>query len=72
MPLDRLWRGIERLSPRARARLALENDDRVFSVADLAPVCGATGVPLVYDVHHHRCHPDGLTVEQATELAVDT
>ncbi len=70
--LDRLWQGIERLSDRARRLLALENDDRVFSVADLIPVCGATGVPLVYDVHHHRCNPDGLTVEQATELALDT
>lgn len=70
--LDRLCQGVERLGDRARSRLALENDDRVFSVADLLPVCGATGVPLVYDVHHHRCHPDGLTVEQATELAVDT
>lgn len=70
--LDRLWQGIERLSDRARSLLALENDDRVFSVADLIPVCGATGVPLVYDVHHHRCNPDGLTVEEATELAIET
>src|SRR5262249_38076360 len=70
--LDRLWSGIDRLSHRARSRLALENDDRLFSVADLLPICGATGVPLVYDVHHHRCHPDGLTVAEATELAVET
>jgi UV DNA damage repair endonuclease len=30
------------------------------------PVGGASkgkGVPLVYDVHHHRCNPDGLDVE---------
>jgi UV DNA damage endonuclease len=70
--LDRLWQGIDRLSDRARNLLALENDDRVFSVADLVPICGVTGVPLVYDVHHHRCNPDGLTVEEATELALDT
>src|SRR5262249_39400629 len=70
--LDRLWQGIERLSDRARGLLALENDGRVFSVADLIPICGANGVPLVYDVHHHRCNPDNLTVEQATELALET
>ena len=26
----------------------------------------------VPDVHHHRCNPDGLTVEAATQLAVAT
>jgi UV DNA damage endonuclease len=32
----------------------------------------ATGIPLVYDVHHHRCNPDGLSVEQATKKALAT
>ena len=31
-----------------------------------------TGIPLVYDVHHHRCLRDGLSVERASELAVQT
>jgi UV DNA damage endonuclease len=70
--LDRLARGLERLSPGTRARLALENDDRHFAPADLSPLCRREGVPLVYDVHHHRCHPDGLSVEEATELAAKT
>ncbi len=28
----------------------------------------STSVPLVYDVHH-RCRPDGLSIEDATERA---
>lgn len=70
--LDRLERGIDRLSDDARALLALENDDRLFSVADLLPLCERTGVPLIYDAHHHRCHPDGLTVDEATVRAMAT
>jgi UV DNA damage endonuclease len=35
-------------------------------------VCKAEGLPLVYDVHHHRCHPDDLTEEQATVQAAAT
>jgi UV DNA damage endonuclease len=70
--LDRLERGIERLSPRARAMAALENDDRLFAPADLLPLCRRLGLPLVYDVHHHRCRPDGLPVEEATALAAET
>ena len=70
--LDRLERNLDRLSSAARERLALENDDRLFTVRDLHPLCMRTNVPLVYDVHHHRCNADGLDVETATGLAVET
>lgn len=29
-------------------------------------------MPLVYDVHHHRCLPDGLSIAAATERARKT
>jgi len=67
--LERFRRNLEKLSPRARSRLTVENDDKTFTPADLLPLCRSEGVPLVYDSHHHRCLPDGLTVEQATEAA---
>jgi UV DNA damage endonuclease len=70
--LDRLERGVERLSERARGRIALENDDRHYSPADLLPLCRRLGIPLVYDVHHHRCNGDGLTVDEATDKAAET
>ena len=70
--IDRLIRGIDRLSPRARARLALENDDRCHGVIDLLPACLAAGVPLVLDAHHHRVLPRDLTIEEATDWAVAT
>ena len=63
---------IECLSASVRSRLTLENDDKVYTPADLLPVCADTGVPLVYDVHHHRCLPDGLSIEAATEQAAAT
>lgn len=62
-------RNLDRLSPRARSRLTVENDDTIYTPADLLPLCRATGLPLVYDVHHHRCLPDGLSIEQATAEA---
>jgi UV DNA damage endonuclease len=60
------------LSPRVRSRLTVENDDTTFSPADLLPLCRAEGIPLVYDVHHHRVYPDGLSVEEATSQAIST
>ncbi len=70
--LARFRRNLDRLSPRARARLTVENDDKTYTPADLLPLCRAEGVPLVYDAHHHRCLPDSLTVEQATAAARET
>ncbi len=63
---------LERLPEAVRSRLTLENDDKVYTPNDLLPVCCGTGVPLVYDVHHHRCCPDGSTVEGTTEAARQT
>ncbi|HEY4260475.1 MAG TPA: UV DNA damage repair endonuclease UvsE [Schlesneria sp.] len=65
-------KSLDRLSSRVRDRLTVENDDKIFAPADLLPVCRATGIPLVYDVHHHRCHRDNLSESAATELAIKT
>jgi len=67
--LEALCRNIARLAEPVRSRLTLENDDKVFTPSDLLPVCEETGVPLVYDVHHHRCLPDGASVAETTRLA---
>lgn len=63
---------VDRLSPRARQRLTVENDDKIFSPADLLPICREAKIPLVYDVHHHRCLQDELSVEEATQQALST
>lgn len=70
--LGRVAETVERLSDRVRTRLTFENDDKVFSVRDLLPLCQRTRTPLVYDVHHHRCLPDGLSISEATYQAGET
>jgi UV DNA damage endonuclease len=70
--LKRLVDNVAHLSPRARARLTIENDDRVYTPTDLLPVCTRLSIPLVYDVHHHRCNGDDLDEARATHLAVRT
>ena len=70
--VSRFERGLERVSARVRDRLAVENDDRLFTVREVAALSRRTGLPLIYDVHHHRCHPDGLSAAEATEELVAT
>lgn len=55
-----------------RKKLTLENDDISYTPSDLIPVCRELGIPFVYDVHHHRCNPDGMGTEEATALCAGT
>lgn len=70
--LRRFAQNFRRLSLAARKRLSLENDDVAYTPSDLLPLCEDLRIPLVYDVHHHRCNPDGLSIARATRLAADT
>ena len=70
--LRTLQDNIVRLPPSVRSKLTLENDDRVYTPADLFRVCEETGTPLVYDVHHHRCNGDGVSIGDTTKRAVST
>jgi UV DNA damage endonuclease len=70
--LLRLQKNFTLLSHNVQERLALENDDKVFTPEDLLPLCHDLNIPLVYDVHHHRCLPDSFTIEEATARALQT
>lgn len=60
------------LSVTARKKLTLENDDKTYTPYDLLPICFDNHIPFVYDVHHHRCNPDGTTEEYVTKIACQT
>jgi UV DNA damage endonuclease len=71
--IERFLAGVERLSPRARARLVVENDDRVFGLADALEVSREAAIPVVWDILHHRCHDrEGIADREALELALAT
>ena len=70
--LKRVASNVKRLSKDVRSRLTFENDDTTYTPQDLLPLCQSLKIPLVYDVHHHRCLKDGLSIEQATQAALAT
>ena len=72
LALQRFAAAFSQLPENVKRRLTLENDDVSYTVSDLLPLCHALDLPLVYDVHHHRCRPDGLSVAEATRLAGET
>jgi len=70
--LKRLRKTISQLPSNISSRLTLENDDKSYTPSDLLPVCEELAIPLVYDVHHHRCLKDDLTEEEASKKAYAT
>lgn len=72
--MDRFCIAFNKLSPGAKARLTIENDDRpsMYTVSDLMYVYNKIGTPIVFDYHHHDCHPGELTKQESFELAMTT
>jgi len=72
--LSRFVDNFSLLPPEVSTRLTVENDDKpnMFSVADLLSIHEVTGIPIVFDYHHHYFRSGDLTVEEALQLAIDT
>lgn len=53
---EQLIRVIGELPEAIRSRLTFENDEYAYSGSEILEVCKRTGVPMVFDAHHHICH----------------
>lgn len=56
---ERLIEQIGLLPDAVRTRIAFENDEYIYSAAEILDVCRRAGVPMVFDAHHHVVH-EGL------------
>ena len=57
--IDQLVKVVNELPEEIRNRLTFENDEYAYSSSEILEVCQRTGVPMVFDAHHHICH-EGL------------
>jgi UV DNA damage endonuclease len=69
---SRLIDQIKSLPNNVRKRLTLENDESAYNVVDLLSVFKETGVPVVFDSHHHTFNDSGITVDEAFAAAAET
>lgn len=72
--MDRFIKNFNRCSNSVKMRLTIENDDKatMYSVKDLMYIYEETGIPIVFDYHHHQFCTGDLTEEQALKLAATT
>jgi len=60
------------LPARIRARLVIENDERLYSLRDNLIIHEACGIPLVFDTFHHRILNTGESLPEAFDLFMPT
>ncbi|MFC6225418.1 UV DNA damage repair endonuclease UvsE [Hymenobacter artigasi] len=60
------------LPPAVKARVVVENDDRLFSLRDCLALHQLTGVPILFDNFHHECLNHGEPMAEALRLAAAT
>ena len=52
--------------------LALENDERVWTVSEIVQTARALGIPAITDAFHHGLNPGGLVLKEALDLSLPT
>ena len=52
--------------------LALENDERIWTVPEVSETATALRIPAITDTLHHNLNPAGLTLAEALDLSIPT
>jgi len=72
---NRFLQNYNRLDPNCRARLTIENDDKLncWSAKELVEIFHPiTNIPICFDYLHNKCHPSYDTEEEAVRACYST
>jgi UV DNA damage endonuclease len=73
--LNRFIKAFDTLDLSVKERMTVENDDKKaqYSISDLVYGLSAhTGIPIVFDYHHHWCYDDPMPEKDALYLAASS
>lgn len=60
--LKRFYKNFDTIPKNLRSHVTLENDDKTYTAEETLEACEQTGVPFIFDYHHHMANPgDGLS-----------
>lgn len=65
--IERFKENYAKLPQSVKNRLVLENDDVVWSVHELLPLCEELNIPFVLDYHHHNIIFDADQIREGTK-----
>lgn len=55
-----------------RKRLTYENDEKCYSPKQMLEISEGSGIPIVWDSHHHVFNDSGFSMKEAMELCMQT
>lgn len=56
-----------------KSMIRLENDDKSFTVEDVLYISSKTNIPIVLDIHHHKCNnPNSINIKDYIDSIVNT
>jgi UV DNA damage endonuclease len=61
-----------RLETRVLRYLALENDERLWTVPEIVETARSLTIPAITDAFHHQLNPGGMTLREALDLSLPT
>jgi UV DNA damage endonuclease len=70
--IERFVSEYRRLPRTVSRRLVIENDDRLYSLADCMAVHTKTGIPVLFDTFHHSVLNQGEGLHEALRMARST
>lgn len=54
-----------------KRRLAIENDDKIYTIRDVLEISKHTGLPVVFDFYHHKLNPSEFDIDEVLETWKD-
>jgi len=70
--IERFVDNYKKLPIYIKDRLAIENDEKLYSLKDCLLLSNKTGVPVIFDSFHHSCLNNGESMKDAIELSEKT
>ncbi|MBO8171279.1 MAG: UV DNA damage repair endonuclease UvsE [Bacillaceae bacterium] len=70
--IERFHKQYQLLPEDIQKTIILENDDTTYTAREVLDVCRSLSIPMVLDIHHHRCHHEGENLEELWPEIVKT
>lgn len=70
--IERFISRYKTLPEKIRERLVIENDERLYNIADCMEINAQTGIPVIFDVFHFFCNNNGERLRNAIQDAART